>query len=263
MIPAYISIGSAQIYLYSLFILAGIILGFLLARPEAKRFKIDGETLFISIFYGLIPGFIGARLYHVIDQWPVYSQDLGAVFATWNGGLGILGALAGGAFGLWLYARRYRIPFLRILDIWAPSMLLGQALGRFGNWTNQEAFGQPTDLPWGIFISPEHRPEQYAGLTHFHPTFFYEAGFDFMGLAILLLLRPKLRTKPGAVLGAYLVIYGIGRFLVEFFRFDTAQVAGIALAHIISIGLVILGVYLISRTRQTKTGSAKSSKPHR
>ncbi|MSU75884.1 prolipoprotein diacylglyceryl transferase [Patescibacteria group bacterium] len=255
MISPYIQVGSISIYYYSLFILLGIVLGFLLARPEAKRFKISGEVLFISIFYALIPGFIGARLYHVIDQWSVYSQDPSAILATWNGGLGILGALAGGALGLWTFYRLRQgsgglgknVSFLRLLDVWAPSVLLGQTIGRFGNWTNQEAFGQPTDAPWGIFISPENRPAQYIDSTHFHPTFFYEAGFDFAGLAILLLLRPKLRSKPGAVLGAYLVIYGLGRFLVEFFRFDTAHLAGIAIAHVIAVALVILGVYLLTR----------------
>lgn len=247
MTSPFFTIAGLDIYYYSLFILLAIILGFLLARPEARRFKIDGETLFISIFYGVLPGFIGARLYHVIHQWQNYLADPWAILATQNGGLGILGALAGGAVGLWLYAKQYKLPFLRILDIWAPSVLLGQAIGRFGNWTNQEAFGPPTDAAWGIFIRPENRPADYLTDTHFHPTFFYEAAFDFVGLAILLLLRPRLREQPGAVLGAYLVIYGLGRFLVEFFRFDTAQLFGVAAAHVFAVALVGLGVWLLVR----------------
>lgn len=252
--PQYLLVGPFTIYFYSLFILTGIVLGFLLARPEARRFKISGEELALSIFYAVIPGFIGARLYHVIDQWLVYSGDPASAVAVWNGGLGILGGLAGGLLGLWFFSRRYRRPLLRLLDIYAPSVLLAQAIGRFGNWTNQEAFGQPTDAPWGIFIAPEHRPEQYLGFERFHPTFFYEAGFDLLGLAVLLLLRPKLRSKPGAVLGAYLVIYGLGRFLVEFFRFDTAHIGGIATAHVIAAILVIGGAYLLARPIPAKTG---------
>jgi phosphatidylglycerol:prolipoprotein diacylglycerol transferase len=245
--PQYLALGPLTIYFYSLFIVIGIILGYLLARPEGRRFKFTSEELLISIFYAVIPGIIGARLYHVIDQWSRYSSDPLQAFAIWNGGLGILGALAGGLFGLWLFARIYKKPLLRLLDIYAPSLLLAQAIGRFGNWTNQEAFGQPTNLPWGIYIDPAHRPLQYVDATHFHPTFFYEAAFDFAGLALLLGLRPRLRSKPGAVLGAYLVIYGVGRFIVEFFRFDTAHIGGIATAHLIAAALVIGGIYLLAR----------------
>lgn len=265
--PQFFAVGPFTIYFYSLFILTGIVLGFLLARPEARRFEISGEELLLSIFYALIPGFIGARLYHVIDLWSsLYAGDPLSALAVWNGGLGILGGLIGGLLGLWVFWRRYQrpVPFLRLLDIYAPSALLGQAIGRFGNWTNQEAFGPPTKAPWGIAIAPEHRPEQYLGFTHFHPTFFYEAGFDFVGLALLLLLRPRLRAKPGAVLGAYLVIYGLGRFIVEFFRFDTAHIAGIATAHLIAAVLVIAGSWLL--VRPIPAGSSpirRSARPRR
>lgn len=251
--PQFVAVGPFTIYFYSLFILLGVVLGLLLARPEGRRFKISGEELLLSIFWAVIPGFVGARLYHVIDQWSLYAGDPASALAVWSGGLGILGGLAGGLLGLWIFWRRYlksgraKLPFLRLLDIYVPSVLLAQAIGRFGNWTNQEAFGQPTGAPWGIFIAPEHRPEQYLGFERFHPTFFYEAAFDFAGLALLLLLRPRLRARPGAVLGAYLVIYGLGRFLVEFFRFDTAQLGGIAAAHIIATGLVIGGIWLMVR----------------
>lgn len=252
--PQAIAIGPATIYFYSLFILLGVVLGFFLARPEGRRFKFTSDDLLLSIFYAIIPGLIGARLYHVVDEWSLYANDPASALAVWNGGLGILGGLAGGLFGLWLFWRIHRSkapwqrePFLRLLDIYAPSVLLAQAIGRFGNWTNQEAFGQPTALPWGIFISPDHRPDLYAAFDRFHPTFFYEAAFDFIGLALLLWLRPRLRAKPGAVLGAYMVIYGAGRFLVEFFRFDTAQLGGIAAAHLIAMALVAGGFYLLIR----------------
>ena len=263
--PAAVSVGPLTIYLYSVFILTGAVAGYYLARPEARRFRINPRVLQESLFFGVVPGIVGARLYHVIDQSAYYAADPLQAFAIWNGGLAILGGLAGGLLGLWVFWKLRRragtfgkgLPFLRLLDIWAPSVLLAQAVGRFGNWTNQEAFGPPTDLPWGVYIEPAHRPAEYAAQTHFHPTFFYEAGLDFLGLTALLLLRPRLRAKPGAVLGAYLVIYAAGRFAVEFLRFDTAALAGIPLAQVLAVALAVLGILLLTRA---DTSSARRSR---
>ncbi len=258
--PVAVEFGPFTIYWYSVFILTGIVSGYLLAKPEAKRRGLTLDQLQLSIFYGVIPGIIGARLYHVIDQWDRYAQVPSEILALNHGGLGILGGLAGGALGLYVFCRRHRISFLTLLDVWAPSALLAQAIGRFGNWTNQEAFGPPTDAPWKIFIEPLNRPAEYAGSAYFHPTFFYEAGLDFIGVAALLLLRPKLRQKPGAVLGAYLVIYALGRAIVEFYRFDTAEVFGLAVAHLIAIAMVILGIWLLRRPTGI-TAKARRAKP--
>jgi phosphatidylglycerol---prolipoprotein diacylglyceryl transferase len=250
---SFVQVGPFTIYFYSLFIIVGTVAGYFLARPEARRFRISADELKLSIGFGAIPGFIGARLYHVIDQWSLYADDPLSALAIWNGGLGILGGLAGGVLGLLVFSRIFRKPFLRVLDVWAPSVLLAQALGRFGNWTNQEAFGPPTDRPWGIFITPENRPEAFADSSHFHPTFFYEAGLDFLGLGLLLLLRPRLRAKSGAVLGAYLVIYAVGRFIVEFYRVDTAHLGGLAVAHLVSVVLVGLGAWLWLRPARVES----------
>lgn len=244
---ASLNLGPLTIYWYSVFILTGIAGGYWLARPAARRINLKNDDLQLSLLYGIIPGVIGARLYHVIDQWPLYAGQPLQMLAVWNGGLGILGGLAGGAFGLWLFARRRRIRLLSLLDVWAPSVLLAQAIGRFGNWTNQEAFGPPTDLPWKLYIDPEHRPLQYLNTQYFHPTFFYEAGLNLLGLLMLLKLRPQLMKQPGKVLGAYLIIYAIGRFTVEFFRFDTAHLGPLATAHLAAIGLAALGAYLLIR----------------
>ncbi|MDP9212221.1 MAG: prolipoprotein diacylglyceryl transferase [bacterium] len=245
--PESVALGPFTVYLYSLFILLGLALGYLLAKPEARRLRIPLDALRMSIFYGLLPGIAGARLYHVLDRLDYYAAQPAQVFALWNGGLAILGGLAGGLLGLWFFARRQRILLLRLLDVWAPSVLLAQAIGRFGNWTNQEAFGPPTDAPWGVFIEPAHRPAEHAAAAHFHPTFLYEAGLNLLGLALLLALRPRLRNKPGAVLGAYLVIYATGRFAVEFLRFDTAQLAGLNVAQTAVVGLAAIGIWLLAR----------------
>ncbi|MEX2209952.1 MAG: prolipoprotein diacylglyceryl transferase [Patescibacteria group bacterium] len=251
--PESVTLGPFTIYFYSLFILLGLGLGYLLAKPEARRLRIPFDVLRLSIFYGLLPGIAGARLYHVLDRLDYYAGQPAQVFALWNGGLAILGGLAGGLLGLWWFARRRRIRLLRLLDAWAPSVLLAQAIGRFGNWTNQEAFGPPTDAPWGAFIEPAHRPAEHAAATHFHPTFFYEAGLNLLGLVLLLALRPRLRRKPGAVLGAYLVIYAAGRFATEFFRFDTATIGGVSVAHVAAIGLAATGIWLLARPGSLRT----------
>lgn len=244
------SVGPLTIYWYSVFIGLSIVAGYFLARPQARRIGLTDHQLQASILYGLFPGIIGARAYHVIDQWSLYADQPWQALALWNGGLAILGGLAGGGLGLWLFSRHSGHSLLRVLDVWAPSVLLGQTLGRFGNWTNQEAFGLPTEGPFKVFISPEHRPEQYAGSAYFHPTFFYEATYDAAGLAVLLLLVPKLRRHPGRVVGTYLVIYAVGRFLVEFYRFDTAHISGVAVAHVVAAGLAILGIWLLARPSQ-------------
>jgi phosphatidylglycerol---prolipoprotein diacylglyceryl transferase len=245
--PDAVTAGPLTIHFYSVFILVGAIAGYYLAKPEAKRFRIDTGLLQESLFFGVIPGIIGARLYHVIDKLGYYAADPARALEIWNGGLGILGGLAGGLLGLAYFARRCQLSLLRLLDIWAPSVLLAQAIGRFGNWTNQEAFGPPTGLPWGVYVDPAHRPAQYAAETHFHPTFFYEAGWDLLGLAVLLLLRPKLRQTPGRILGGYLVVYAAGRFIVEFFRFDTALLGNIPLAQVLAVVLAAAGAWLFIR----------------
>lgn len=246
--PAFLEIGPMHIYWYSIFILVGITAGYRLALPEAKRFRIPRRVLQGSLFFGVLPGIVGARIYHVFHHTDYYLDHPGQIPAIWNGGLAILGGLAFGALGLWYFAKRHRIPLLRLLDVWAPSVLLAQAIGRFGNWTNQEAFGPPTDHPWGIFIDPEHRPAEYVDSAYFHPTYFYEAGLSLVGLAILLKARPKLRKHPGRVLGAYLLIYAVGRFIVEFYRFGTAEVAGVAVAQVLAVAIAAAGAWLLLRS---------------
>lgn len=247
--PIAFSVGPFTLYWYSLFILLGIVCAYFIARPAARKLGISADHLQASILFGVLPGIVGARLYHVIDQWSLYSGNLPDILAINQGGLGILGGIAGGVLGLWWYARRINVPLLSLLDVWAPGMLFAQGLGRFGNYTNQEAFGPPTDLPWAIFIDPANRPAEFAEATQFHPTFFYEAAWDFGAVALLLLLRPKLLRQPGRLLGAYFILYGIGRIIAESFRFDTAEIAGVPVAYVIVAGLMGLGAWLLLRRR--------------
>jgi phosphatidylglycerol:prolipoprotein diacylglycerol transferase len=233
-----------EIHWYSVFIISAIVIGYLVARSPAKRRGISPALLEESILFGIIGGVIGARIYHVIDKWPLYRDDFGQIFAIWNGGLAIYGALLGGALGLALFAYWKRLHLLTLLDIWAPSVLLGQALGRLGNWANQEAFGPPTSGSFKIAIDPENRPPNYANSAYFHPTFFYELVLALIGFAILLAFRKHLEPRPGHVLGLYLIIYGAIRYITEFYRFDTATLFGLRVAHVISLGVIVVGCAL-------------------
>lgn len=257
--PVALQLGSLTIYWYSLFILGGILGAYLLARPAAKRLGVSADLLQLSIFYGVIPGIIGARLYHVVDLWHFYAHHLGQIFLINQGGLGIFGGLAGGALGLLVFARQHHVSLLRLFDIWAPGTLFAQALGRFGNWTNHEAFGQPTNLPWKTFIPPDYRPARYAGESYFHPTFFYEAAWDFTMLGIIVALRPRLLERPGAVLGLYFLLYAPGRILAESFRFDTARTFGIPTAFLLAGLLIILGIFLQRRATPAKAVPVRQS----
>ena len=144
-----------------------------------------------------------------------------------QGGLGIYGALLGGALGAWFGARRAGVPFLVILDCAAPGVALAQALGRFGNYFNQELFGGPTDLPWGLEIDPEHRPAEYIDSPTFHPTFLYESLWNLLVMAILLRVARRWRVQaPGYILALYLALYSLGRFFVEGLRVDPAHEIG-------------------------------------
>lgn len=250
--PQTIGLGPVEVRVYSLCLLAGIITGYYLAKPAALRQKISADTLQLSIFYGFIPGLLGARAYHVIDLWDYYLANPGQIAAIWNGGLGIFGGIVGGLIGLAVLARRKKLPLLTLLDVWAPSMLLAQAIGRLGNWANQEAFGQPTDLPWGVYIEPLHRPENYLADQYFHPAFLYEALWNLLGVIVLIIIRKRVATRPGTLLGLYFVWYGLGRFFIEFFRLDTAQTFGIATAHLLSAFMLVAGLYLIGRVRPAR-----------
>jgi phosphatidylglycerol:prolipoprotein diacylglycerol transferase len=151
------------------------------------------------------------------------------MLAIWKGGLGVPGAVIGGAIAILIYARKKQLDVLVWLDIAAPGVALAQAIGRWGNFVNQELYGPPTDLPWGIPIEPQYRLPGYQQYTHFHPLFLYESLWNLMNMAILLWVGRRFEDKliPGDIFLGYLVIYPLGRFLLEFIRLDSAQIAGI------------------------------------
>ncbi len=249
LIPRSFGLGAFSIHIYGLIIALAILLGWLLAKKRAHLYKIPAS--FFDSFWLLLPlalGIVGGRLYHVIDKWGIYSQNPVLIFNLANGGMGIFGALVGILVGFIVVAKIHHLPFLKLLDLAAPSILIGQALGRIGNYINQEGFGPPTNQPWGVNIEKQNRPEQFLLSEKFHPTFFYEAILELIFFFILLKLATKYK-KPGQSFGLYLIFYSISRFTAEIFRIDTATVGPIKVAYIVSLALIILGFFLIFKPK--------------
>ena len=249
MIPSSLQFGPLTVHIYGLIIAIAIYVGWFIARKRAKLYKIP-EKLFDDpiLISPLLFGIIGGRLYHVASIWQYYQNNLSQMFMVWNGGLGIWGALIGIFGGFYFIARKRNIKFLSLLDLISPSLIFGQALGRIGNYINQEAFGPPTNLPWGVFIDKAHRPPEFQQFSRFHPTFFYEAVLDLIFFAVLLYLTKKLKI-PGQLFAVYLILYALGRFFVEFVRTDTWIVSGFKIAHLFSLTAIFIGICLLAKVR--------------
>src|SRR4051794_14246579 len=175
-------------------------------------------------------GIIGARIYHVLTSWQDYfgaDGDPGRIFKIWEGGLGIWGAIAGGALGAWIACRREGVDFATVAGALAPGLLVAQAVGRIGNYFNQELFGRPTTLPWGLEIDPWHRPAGYEAFATFHPTFLYEMLWNLAAAVVLVwLLERRFHLSGGQTFAAYVMLYTAGRFWIELLRIDTVNHLG-------------------------------------
>jgi len=212
---------------YGVLLAVGILLAILVTRRQLALRGRDPAIAGEVALWAVPAGVIGARLYHVVTDWSAFSGHLGDIPLIQQGGLGIYGALLGGAIGAAVGARRAGVPLLVILDCAAPGVALAQALGRFGNYFNQELFGGPTDLPWGLEIAPANRPAKYLQDPTFHPTFLYESIWNLIVMAVLLRVARSWRIRPpGYVLALYLALYSLGRFFVEGLRVDPAHEIG-------------------------------------
>lgn len=196
---------------------------------SARRYQKRGgdPDLFYDVALWAVPaGIVGARVYHVITSPDAYFGQGGKplmAFAIWNGGLGIWGAVAGGALAAWLVVRHRGQRLGPIADSLAVPLLAAQALGRWGNWFNQELFGAPTTLPWGLSIDNAHLPSGYASGTLFHPTFLYECLWNLAGVAVLLLIDRQIKVKSGQLFASYIMVYTLGRVWIEMLRIDDAH----------------------------------------
>jgi prolipoprotein diacylglyceryl transferase len=222
-------LGPFPVRAYALAILAGIVVAFVMTRRRwVERGGIPDDVLEV-VFWAVPFGIVGGRLYHVITSPDAYFGVGGHpwnALAIWQGGLGIWGAIALGAVGAWIGCRRQKVRMPAFADAVAPGLLVAQAIGRLGNWFNQELFGGPTALPWGLQIDDAHLPVGYAPGTLFHPTFLYELLWNLAGAALLLWLDRRFRLGHGRVFVLYVLIYTTGRFWIELLRIDPAHKFG-------------------------------------
>jgi prolipoprotein diacylglyceryl transferase len=197
----------------------------------------DWDLIFRTAVWGVAAGIVGARLYHDVTSWnEVPTPKWQGIFEVWKGGLGVWGGIALGTIVGSLIVRSAGERVAPFLDAAAPGLLLAQGIGRWGNWWNQELFGKPTSLPWGLKIDPENRPEQYSSNETFHPTFLYEFVYDVLGVLLLLWIGRRFRIRPPGLFALYISIYTFGRFFEELLRVDPAHhFAGLRLNAWVSI----------------------------
>ena len=215
-------IGPLQVHFYGVLIAIGVALAFVVARRRFERMGGDGDVLERILIWTVVAGFVGARIGYINTHFSRFSGRPWAMLFIWEGGLAFFGGLTLGAItAVWL-ARRWHLDVAKMADAVVVGIPLAQAIGRWGNYFNQELFGTPTNLPWAVQIDPAHRPERYAQFATFHPTFLYESVYNLGIVAVLLLVERKRDLRHGSLLGIYLVLYGIMRFLVELIRTDTS-----------------------------------------
>jgi phosphatidylglycerol:prolipoprotein diacylglycerol transferase len=247
---------SVSIRWYGVLIASSMALGLWLSSREAARRGESPDDLLKAAEIALIGGLIGARFYYVLFNLDYYqTQPWWRTFAVWEGGLAIHGGLIAGLLTGGAYVWAKGLPLLTYLDIVAPPLILAQAIGRWGNFFNEEAFGRPTDLPWKLFISEPRRPPAYVDHQFFHPTFLYESLWN-AGAFLLLyfVFRRRLERAPGALFLAYLGIYSLGRFWVEGLRTDSLMLGSLRVAQLVSVGAVIVavvGIPILLRRRAT------------
>ncbi len=264
-------IGPLTIQLYGIIIMLGAVAGTFLAQFNARRRGENPDLVWDALIWVLIGGIIGARIWHILTPPPsMVERGITAAYylthpldalAIWRGGLGIPGAVIGGTIALFAFSKRRNISFLSWVDITAPALALGQAIGRWGNFVNQELYGAPTDLPWAISIGPMHRLPGYLEQATYHPLFLYESLWNLANMFFLLWLGRRFadRLRTGDIFLAYLVAYPTGRFLLEFLRLDSSQVAGLNINQTIMavVALAALSM-LIFRHRIVERGSRRA-----
>ncbi|GAA1378267.1 prolipoprotein diacylglyceryl transferase [Luteococcus sanguinis] len=241
-------LGPVTIHAYALCILAGIAVAW---AWGTRRFVARGgqaETFENITGVAVVFGIVGARLYHVITDYQLYfgpgSNPIDAL-KIWQGGLGIWGAVALGALGAWIMCRRSGLSFGDFADVVAPTLLVAQAMGRLGNWFNQELFGRPTTLPWGLEIDADHRPAGFTQYATFHPTFLYELVWNLAGAAFLVWAERRWKLGWGRLFALYVIVYCFGRLWVERLRIDTVNtIGGLRLNEYTSVVVFLIGLVL-------------------
>jgi phosphatidylglycerol:prolipoprotein diacylglycerol transferase len=286
-----IHLGPLYLRFYGIILVGGAMVGAYVAALEAQRRGLDANYVWDGLIWGLVGGIVGARLYHVftpppsmIDQGLTTSYYLNlnntvpttigyrslvvtipvpAMLAIWQGGLGIPGGVAGGALGLWLFTRRNKLHFTTWLDIAAPGLALAQAIGRWGNFVNNELYGRPTDLPWAVFIPPTYRLPEFSEFERFHPTFLYESILNLLICLALLYIARRFadRLKPADLFLIYLILYPTARFFLEFIRIDSSGFGNLNVNQTLSafVALLSLLIFAIRHRRQRRARSTATA----
>lgn len=255
-----VQIGPLYFRFYAMALLAGILAAAVLIAYRAKRHGQDPDHVWNGLVWVVLAGIAGARLYHVLTPPP--SQGITALdylthplkaIAIWEGGLGIPGALIGGGLAVYFYGRRHGMDFWPWADLIIPGVALGQAVGRWGNYFNQELYGKPTDLPWAITIDPPYRVAGYESYSRFHPMFLYEMLWNLLICVGLIWIGRRFadRLVAGDLMGLYTVFYAGGRFFFEFLKLDAPALGGgLTIAQAVSlVALVVSLAFLIARHR--------------
>lgn len=270
--PFGIHIGTLfYIRYYGLIIVAGAFAAAWLAARLAQRRGLHPDLIWDGLIWALVGGIVGARLWHVFTPPPsmvqagfdtlYYLQNPLEIVSIWNGGLGIPGAVIGGLLAVWVYARRHKVNFVTLMDVVAPALPLGQAIGRWGNFINQELYGLPTTLPWGIAIEnplPPYTPDQ-----RFHPLFLYESLLNLALCGTLLWAgqRQAHRLKPGDLFWLYLIGYPAIRFVLDFLRLDNAQVFGINANQTFMVMVIVGAVFALLYNHRRRRRHEQTAPP--
>lgn len=249
--PEAFRLGPISVYWYGIIIMVGMLLAIYLSQREANKFGMPEDFIMDLAFIAIPAGIIGARLYYVLFELPYYLAHPAEIFKIWEGGLAIYGGVIAGTLAVYLYTKKKQLPFSLLLDILAPHVLLAQGIGRWGNFINQEAHGAEVSLN---YLQKLHIPQWIIEQMHidgayYQPTFLYESLWNVLGFAIIYFLRSKDKfLLRGEALYGYCIWYGIGRFFIEGMRTDSLYIGSFRVSQLVSIGLVIFGLYaLISR----------------
>ncbi len=250
--PILLNLGTISIHWYGLFIVLGIVLALFLTLQLAKKFNIKSDHIWDLSFYLVLFGIIGARIYEIFLEFPYYLNNPNQIIKIWEGGLAIHGAIIAGALTIFLFVKKNELNFWNFAAVIVPGVALGQAIGRWGNWFNQELFGLPTNLPWGIPIDIIHRPLNYLNNSFFHPTFLYES----LGLILITifltntLYRNNLTKKIAMrVVASYLALYSLLRFGLEFIKVDTTPIfLYLRWPQFISLAIIVVAIIIYKKS---------------
>jgi phosphatidylglycerol:prolipoprotein diacylglycerol transferase len=233
--PVAFQLFGISVHWYGIILSFAVIVGLVLAIFEAKRVNFNPEDVVDLVIWALPISILGARFYYVFFNWGFYQRNPGEILAIWHGGLAIHGAVISALITTWVFVKYRQLNFWKTVDIFAPGLILGQAIGRWGNFINQEAYGYETDLPWAMYIDGAYR----------HPTFLYESLWNFSVFLFLLWLRKKPKLVSGDIFLAYSGLYSLGRFFIEGLRTDSLMLGNIRVAQLVSAVAIFLSVILI------------------